>query len=309
MMRHYRFSEADDLYRAQAALMQWTAEAGDCNYLHKGDVGHQLFNTCYGYDKSEVFRYWLGADGELVAFVLLAPHWEFFNLQVAPGLRCSADHVALFEFCERECLRLAKLFNAGLKDLYVEACDCDPAYCAFVEARGFQREKSGMTLTRRDLYDLPPAELPPGFRFHEATAADMEALMDLHNHTFADKWDAASYGNVFNAPHMEYEWVVVAPDGRFAAFVNLWVDQVNRSLLFEPVGTHSDFRRQGLGKALMVYAMRRMGAEQGIKYAYVGHEPADKNPASGALYASLGFKPLHEVYDFKKSVGHTARSF
>lgn len=308
-MQHHRYAEPDDLYRAQAALMQWIRAAGDCNYLHKGDVGHQLFNTCYGYDKGEVFRYWLNADGELAAFVLLAPHWEFFNLQVAPCLRGSDAHVALFEFCERETLRLAKLFNAGLKDLYVEVCDCDPAYIAFVEARGFQQAKRGFTLTRHDLQDLPRAELPPGFRFHEVTAADIDQLMDLHNHTFADKWDAASYRAVFTAPHMEYEWVVVAPDGRFAAFVNLWVDRVNRSLLFEPVGTHSDFRRQGLGKALMVCALRRMQAEQGIQCAYVGHEPADKNPASAALYASVGFKPLYDIRDYKKSIGQTARSF
>ena len=308
-MKHQRYSGPDDLYRAQAALMQWTRIAGDCNYLHKGDVGHQLFNTCYGYDKGEVFRYWLDADGELVAFVLLGPHWEFFNLQVAPSLRGSAEHVALFEFCERESLRLAKLLNTGLKNLYVDVCDCDPAYSAFVEARGFQREKHGITLTRHDLEALPGAQLPPGFRFHEATAADIDQLVDLHNHSFADKWNAASYGKVFNAPHMEYEWVVLAPDGRFAAFVNLWVDQVNRSLLFEPVGTHADFRRQGLGKALMVYAMRRMKAEQGIESAYVGHEPADKNPASVALYASVGFKPLFEIHDYKKSVGHTASSY
>lgn len=308
-MQHNQYRRADDLYRAQAALMQWTSEAGDCNYLHKGDVGHQLFNTCYGYDKGEVFRYWLDADGELAAFVLLAPHWEFFNLQVAPSLRGSGEHVALFEFCERETLRLAKLFNTDLKDLYVEACDCDPAYIAFVEARGFQRTKRGFTLTRHDLRDLPQAELPPGFRFHEVTAVDIDQLMDLHNHTFADKWNAASYANVFNAPHMEHEWVVIAPDGRFAAFVNLWVDRVNRSLLFEPVGTHSDFRRQGLGKALMLYAMRRMQAEQGIESAYVGHEPPDKNPASGALYASVGFEPLYDICDYKKTIGQTARSF
>ena len=308
-MQHKRYSGPDDLYRAQAALMQWTSAAGDCNYLHKGDVGHQLFNTCYGYDKSEVFRYWLDASGALVAFVLLGPHWEFFNLQVAPSLRGSAEHVALFEFCERETLRLAKLFNCGLKDLYVDAFDCDPDYIAFVEARGFQREKHGITLTRHDLTDLPQTELPPGFRFHEVTAADIDQLMDLHNHTFADKWNVASYGAVFNAPHMEYEWVVVAPDGRFAAFVNLWIDAVNRSLLFEPVGTHSHFRRRGLGKALMLYAMRRMQAEQGIECAFVGHEPADKNPASGALYAAVGFKKLHDIYDYKKPVGHSARSF
>lgn len=308
-MQQYRYARPDDLYRAQAALMQWTREAGDCNYLHKGDVGHQLFNTCCGYDKDEVFRYWLDDSDELAAFAILAPHWEFFNLQVAPGLRGGAEHVAIFESCERETLRLAKLFNTGLKALYVEACDCDPAYVAFVEARGFQRGKHGITLTRHDLEDLPDARLSPGFRFHAATAADMDRLVALHNRTFTDKWSAATYAKIFNAPHMEREWVVVAPDGRFAAFTNLWVDRVNRSLLFEPVGTHSDFRRQGLGKALMVYAMRRMQAEHGIECAYVGHEPADKNPASGALYAAVGFKPLFEIYDYKKPIGYSARSF
>ena len=308
-MRHKRYSGPDDLYRAQEALMQWTSQAGDCNYLHKGDVGHQLFNTCYGYDKGEVFRYWLDASGELVAFVLLAPHWEFFNLQVAPGLRGSARHVDLFDFCERETRRLAKLFNTGLKDLYVDAFDCDSAYIEFVEARGFQRDKHGITLTRHDLEALPSAGLPPGFRFHEVTQADMAPLMDLHNHTFADKWNAASYRAVFTAPHMECEWVAVAPDGRYAAFVNLWIDQLNRSLLFEPVGTHSEFRRLGLAKALMVYALRRMQSEHGIERAYVGHEPADQNPASSALYASVGFKPLYDIWDYKKPIGQTARSF
>ena len=173
-MRPVRYSESDDLYRAQDALMQWTREAGDCNYLHKGDVGHQLFNTCYGYDKGEVFRYWQDDAGELAAFAILGPHWEFFNLQVAPSLRGTAEHVALFEFCERETLRLARLFNTGLQNLYVDAFDCDPAYIAFVEARGFQREKHGISLTRHDLQDLPNAQLPPGFRFHEVTAADID---------------------------------------------------------------------------------------------------------------------------------------
>lgn len=308
-MEVYRYRKAKDLYRAQDALMNWVRAAGQCNYLHKGDIGHQLFNTCYGYDKSEVFRYWLDESGEVTAFAILCPHWEFFNLQVAPRLRYGEQHIALFEYCEGETLRLAKLLNVSLDALYVEASGPEPAYIDFVEARGYQRDKPGITLTRHDLADLPEAQLPPGFRFHEVTASDIERLTDLHNHTFADKWSASSYGAVFGAPHMEYEWVVVAPDGRFAAFTNLWIDEVNRSLLFEPVGTHSDFRRKRLGKALMLYALRRMRAERGIECAYVGHEPPAKNPASGALYASVGFKPLYEIYDYKKTVQQAARSF
>ena len=43
--RHYQGPE--DLYRAQAALMAWVRQCGHCNYLHKGDVGHRLFNGCF----------------------------------------------------------------------------------------------------------------------------------------------------------------------------------------------------------------------------------------------------------------------
>ena len=103
-------------------------------------------------------------------------------------------------------------------------------------------------------------------------------------------------------PHMEYEFVVVAPDGRFAAFTNIWIDEVNRSLLFELVGTHSDFRRRGLAKALMLHLLRLMPVERGIECAYVCHEPPDKNLASTALYASIGFKKLHDIYKYTRQL-------
>jgi ribosomal protein S18 acetylase RimI-like enzyme len=130
----------------------------------------------------------------------------------------------------------------------------------------------------------------------------MENLADVHNHSFTNKWDVELYGRVFHAPWMEYEIVTVAPDGRFASFTNVWVDEVNHTILFEPVGTHSDFRQMGIGKAMMVYVLKRMQAERGIQRAYVCHELADKNPASAALYRSVGFRPKYEIHDYVKSL-------
>ena len=300
-MKLCSYQSAVDLQRSQAALMQWVRQAGHCNYLHKGDIGHRLFNTCYGYDPSDMFRYWLDEGGEIAAFAVFCPHWEFFDLQVAPGLLCGDRHIAIFAYCERETLMLGEKYDKKIKELGVEVCDCDPVYKAFVKARGYSYSKLLFTLTRHDLAQMPAAPLPDGFRFHDATAADAAALADVHNHSFTNKWNADSYGEVFRSPHMERELVVVAPDGRFAAFTNLWIDEVNRSLLFEPVGTHSDYRRRGIAKALMVYALKRMTAERDIQYAYGGHEPPDKNPASGALYASVGFQVLHTIREFSKT--------
>ena len=64
-MQHHHYQQADDLYRAQAALMQWVRIAGHRGYWHKGDIGHRLFNGCFGYDPAEMFRYWVDQAGEI----------------------------------------------------------------------------------------------------------------------------------------------------------------------------------------------------------------------------------------------------
>jgi len=301
-MKACPYQSADDLHRAQAALMRWTRATGDCNSMHKGDLGHRLFNGGAAYDPADIMRYWLDDSGEIAAFALLYPHWEFFDLQMAPALRLSEAHIQRFGDCQRETLRLAEKLGISIKALAVDVCDCDRAYATFVEARGFRQAKLGFTLTRHDLADIPSADLPVGYRFHQATAEDAAQLADVHNHSFTSKWNAESYARVFCSPHMECEIVAVAPDGRFAAFTNVWIDEVNRSLLFEPVGTHADFRRRGIGKALMAHALRRMERERGIERAYVCHAPPSENPAAAALYASVGFKKRCEIHEYSKPV-------
>ena len=282
--------------------MAWVRERGHCNYLHKGDIGHRLFSGNSRYDPADVMRLWLDDGGAVRAFAVLDLPWGAFDLQVSPSLWLSDCHSEIFEYCEQETLRLAERSGKVSEAIVIEVDDCDHAYRSFVEARGYTFAKHSLSLTRHDLERLPEAELPTGFHFQDATADDAARLADVHNHSFTNKWNAESYGRVFRSPHIEREIVVAAPDGRFAAFTNVWIDDVNRSLLFEPVGTHSDFRRRGLGKALMVYVLMRMRAERGITCAYVCHEPAGENPASAALYASVGFKKAQEIHDYKKAI-------
>lgn len=301
MTQAQAYRDSADLFRAQVALMRWVSECGLGYYIHKGDIGHRVFSGGYKFDPSEVFFSWLRGD-ELAAFAILCPNWEIFDLQVAPEWLFSDFHSRAIRFCEREMLQLAQRHKLTLKKLLVEVGETDRAYTDFVVQHGYQYSKPCVSLTRHDLAELPDKPLPDGFRFHDATAADAAKMADVHNHSFTPKWDAELYAAVFKAPHMEREIVVVAPDGRFAAFVNVWRDSVNRSLLFEPVGTHSDFRRRGLASALMTYAMRLMQSEWGIECAYVCHEPLAMNAASGPLYASLGFVKLHDFDEYAKPV-------
>ena len=62
-MKVCRYQGPEDLYRAQVALMAWMRERGPCNYLHKGDIGHRLFNGCYAYDPADMMRFLAGRSG------------------------------------------------------------------------------------------------------------------------------------------------------------------------------------------------------------------------------------------------------
>jgi ribosomal protein S18 acetylase RimI-like enzyme len=154
-------------------------------------------------------------------------------------------------------------------------------------------------VTLRTLDDLPPVpRLPDGFSIRTAAGVhEAEALAAVHAGSFGSNWTVAHYAHVMESPGYaaEREWVVVAPDGRFAAFAVTWYDALNQLGYFEPVGTHADFRRMGLARALMIHAMHAMRAA-GMTHASVAHEAAEENPASAALYAALGFTPQYSTH-------------
>ena len=304
MQKPISYQTAEDLQRAQIALMNWTKQAGDCNYWHKGDIRNRLFNSGYLHHPEDIFHYWLDDHHNVMAFVLLYPYrpGQWFELHVEPRLRYTNFHVKAFQWAEENMLAFAKRINIKLQKLVVETFGCDPDYEKFVIARGYTHDKSSLIYTEHDLRDIPDATLPEGFHFHDATADDAENLADIHNKVFINRWTGETYKKVFTAPLMEHEIVVVAPNGRFVAFTNVWVDDLNKTIVFEPVGTHPDFRRQGIGKVLMVYVLKRMQAEHGTQRAFVCHELPDKNPASSALYTSLGFRPKYQIHEYMKAL-------
>lgn len=304
MMNRKNYSSGEDFNRALQALMQWSNQVKEFNHVHKGDVGHRMFNGGIprGHDAPDIFYYWEDEDGELIAFASIYGWWESFDLQVTPDYRFTDTHRDIFVWCEQATIDFAKRIGNAPKEVIFEVCPSDTQYKDFVTAQGYKHSKHTLTLTEHKLSAFPDAPLPEGFTIRLATNDDLANLADVHNHSFTNKWNAENYGKVFNAPHMEREFVVVAPDGRFAAFTNIWHDDINHSILFEPVGTHSDFRRMGIGKAMMVHVLKIMQAEHGIKTAYVCHEPPDKNIASGKLYESVGFKPKYYIDEWVKSV-------
>jgi mycothiol synthase len=91
--------------------------------------------------------------------------------------------------------------------------------------------------------------------------------------------------------------VAVAPDGTLAAYCICWYDQATQIGLFEPVGTHPAYRRQGFGRAVVVEGLRRLQAAGAI-VAWV--TAVDSNEPAGRLYENVGFTAATDEYLYRK---------
>jgi ribosomal protein S18 acetylase RimI-like enzyme len=290
-------SEAD-LFSIQAATAEWIALAGFRGYINVSDIALRLFNGMGQYDPAEIVRLWEDADGRVVAWAMAYPAWRGYEALHHP------DHYAhapeLLDWAESE--TLCQMQKAGLDHtcLIVDVFEDDAPRIALLEQRGYRRGDSPKVIATRSLeQSIPPPQLPDSFSVRSAQGeAEAEKIVSLINDSFGWHWTVERYQRVMRAPgyRADNEWVVVAPDGRFAASCLLLPDAHNRTGMFENVGTHSAFRRLGLGKALLYAGMRHMQA-QGFILAMVPHTG---EVAASALYTSVGFQPTYRIAHYSR---------
>jgi mycothiol synthase len=301
LMRPYRAADLDRLLLF----------VGECNLtpsadwpMHPGDVVHFMSNTLRGRDLERFIFLYEESDGRLRAVALFyAGDPCGYDLLVAPDLRGAETgdfEAAALAWADARANVLAK--DAGSNAIAVEVSNSDTIRERIVARLGYAPTSApGMLYATRSLRDpIPDKLLPDGFSMRPV-AGEREAglVAAVHNGAFTPKWDAERYLAVMRTPgfQCERELVVVAPDGRFAAFVIIWLDPISRSGLFEPVGCHRDYQRQGLTSALMYEGMRRMRAA-GMETAIVRYN-AD-NVAGVPLYRSVGFQTRYEIARYRK---------
>ncbi len=149
-------------------------------------------------------------------------------------------------------------------------------------------------LNERDLTDVEQPVLPAGFRFRTADQAGPEAAVRAH----VDAWvrsayTAQSYEDVRQtaAYRGDLHVLVEAPDGTIASSTIMWLDEANKTVEFEPVGTHPHYRRLGLAEAMMLHGMQ-LARATGATHATVVCMGAPGHPAARGLYYGLGFREL-----------------
>lgn len=288
-------------------LVEGRAANNGTYYVHTGDVSWWLYY--HDADASFAEQIMLWEDGDrLLGWVLFTPAENYLDLFVHPSLRGTAEATAMHAWSEEQ-LRARGCKTVRL--MWIVASDA--VRRTFLEACGYQLAGESehlhrMYVTRRALNSpLPNSLLPNGFTVRGCLGeAELEARATAQYGAFQSKWEwgkyTARWRRFMRSPVYvpERDVVAVAPDGRIAAFAIHWVDAVNGVGYFEPVGTHPDFQRLGLGRAVLAESMRRLQAA-GLQFASVCCEAAD--PRAVTFYQACGFEIVDTLLTYQKHLG------
>ena len=152
---------------------------------------------------------------------------------------------------------------------------------ALLERFGFLRQEESSLLYARSLEgDLPEPVPPPGFSIRPMGGADeLAAYVALHQAAFGtDNMTVEYRQSIMSAPGYlpELDLVAAAPDGALAAFCMCQIFEDDKPRAggtkegwTDPMGTHPDYRRLGLARALMLTGLRLLRGH-GIDTALLG---------------------------------------
>ena len=95
----------------------------------------------------------------------------------------------------------------------------------------------------------------------------------------------------------ELEIMTINRNGVLTSFCVVWYDEKTGTGVFEPVGTHPDYQRLGLGKAMLIEGLRRL-KDIGASCAYVESFGDDRK----AFYNSAGFETFDKDWYWTKEL-------
>ncbi len=206
-----------------------------------------------------------------------------------------------FPFIKREMLEYALVKMSGSQGPHVMIPDNDPGFQELARTQGLIPTDWKEHVAVLDITDRLSYSLPPGFSIvHLSERFDLcEYNRVLHrgfDHPgveINDKDTILSRLTSLSGPDVrpELNTAVVSPEGHFVSYCGMWHRPGSKYCLVEPVATDPAFRRQGLGRAAVLEALRQCGKNGAIR-AFVGSDQA--------FYYRIGFRPYCTETFWKK---------
>lgn len=265
----------DDLGLISEILHDGLVGDTDRYYIHPGDYAWWVYHD--DPRNPDHFSTWIQGDAGLVTVESLSPHE--INVFTRPGV----DRMPLIRWAQR---RLEGRGEVGW------VSDSDRELVTQLQATGYEPAYD-LHVLRWDLEsESPPPDLPSGWVLRSVAGEDeanarRAASHAAFNSTMPGAMHLKRYLDFMRSPEYvaERDLVAVSPEGVIAAFTIWWADSSGIAQI-EPFGTHPDFHRQGVGRALIYHALHEM-REAGMRVARVCSE---NDPRAFGFYSGVGFE-------------------
>ena len=304
------YAGKDDLLAMESIVSAaWASPARPLVHCTVGDLEWWLAGGGPDVDWSSRIRIW-SIGGDPVAWGWFAPPVSL-DWFVGHGLAAGEESAIRDEIldwhaergraaaAEQRLLEAATEPTADAVLLEVWAVD-GSSEAAILPARGWAPTDVVLTQYVQTLdIELDPPRVPDGYVLRSLRGPeDIPARVDVHRAAFApSRMTVEKYAIAVRQDHYAFDRDIVleAGDGSFAAAAICWADPVGSIGEFEPVGTHPDHQRRGLGRVIMRHGLRLMRAA-GLRDALVFS--LRSNAPSEALYRAAGFQEvaLHRRY-------------
>lgn len=298
--RPYR--DLADLQKMKDLLIEVRGKSPYSGYAHIGDLDWWVFYNPSGVPISDRAWLWDDEDGKLAGWAFVNLQYYDFDIFFRHAHWGTPYQLEMFLWMENFVTRLARQAKPDQskgRSIATYASRDEKALIEHLLARGFRQGEYMHYFAMSLTVPLPPPELPEGYHFLEAMHPDwVEKRAAPHFSAFTpSKMTPERYRHFMTAPGYDpaLDTVVVAPNGDFVAFAMGWIDPVNQVSIFEPVGTHQDYQRRGLGKAAILEGLRRLQA-RGIHTATVLTNSDD--PGNIAFYQACGFEIRNYIDEF-----------
>ncbi len=275
-------------------------------YVHTGDLCWWLFYNDHDPTHWREHIVMWDHDGHPCGWSLIDPDWYSFDVYLLPEMRDSKEETYILDWTIHNLADTVRgLKGHQIRTMWVS--ENDQYQIDLLNKRGFNQDESFMWYLEHPLNaHMPDLRLPENYRvrpiqgeseIYQRAAASYNAFGSTRH--FEEYWPR--YQRFMRSPvyNPNVDLVTESPDGQFASFCIIWPDPVNRIGLFEPVGTHSQFQRKGLGRAVMTEGLRTLKT-CGMNRAMVCAE--HDNPAALQMYQAVGFEAKHKLLTYVKSI-------
>jgi ribosomal protein S18 acetylase RimI-like enzyme len=238
---------------------------------------------------------WTTPDGALMAFALFQVPFATLCYGIHPDAEQATLEDAILVWSKERATTLA--METGKQITYhIWPAESYIDTHARLAVQGFARQEGYKFFFAQPLNgSIPAPMLPAGFTARPlAGFGEVEAATQLLCEAFViDTVTIPWRRRILEQPSYrpELDIVIESPDGRLAAFCLLWLHPHGHTGQIEPMATHPDFQRLGLGSAA-IYAGLAQVAALGASRAVVG--TSGSNFRSQGMYQATGFRLHHK---------------